>query len=231
VVANNREEALIPNQNMNSTVQRVPPVSISIVEDDPIIREQLGLAIGKADDLRCLSQHRSAEAALRELPGLQPQVVLMDINLPGISGIECVRQLRGKLPRTQIIMLTVHEDIDSIFQSLLAGATGYLLKRTPRAQLFEGIRDVVRGGSPMNSSIARKVVQMIASQEKRRDGLAKLTDRESEVLEQLAKGRLYKEIAEQLGINIETVRTHIRAIYEKLQVHTRTEAVVKFLGN
>jgi DNA-binding NarL/FixJ family response regulator len=205
-------------------------VSVSIVEDDPVIREQLGLFLGKAGDLKCLSQHSSAEEALRELPRLKPQVVLMDINLPGMSGIDCARQLRKQLPGTQIIMLTVHEDTDSIFQSLLSGATGYLLKRTLRAQLLEGIRDVVRGGSPMNSSIARKVVQMIATQDQRDTSLDTLTARERAVLELLAKGQLYKEIADHLGVNIETVRTHIRAIYEKLQVHSRTEAVVKFLG-
>ncbi len=205
-------------------------ISVSIVEDDPALREQLAVVIGKGSDLRCVSQHGSAEAALRELPGFAPNVVLMDINLPGISGIDCVRELKAKLPHVQIIMLTVQDDVDSIFQSILAGATGYLLKRTPRDKLFEGIRDVARGGSPMTSSIARKVVQLVAGPGEREGVLDSLTEREGAVLDLLAKGQLYKEIADQLGIHIATVRTHIRAIYEKLQVHSRTEAVLKYLG-
>jgi DNA-binding NarL/FixJ family response regulator len=208
------------------------PVTISIVEDDPVIREQLALSLSKSPELRCVSQHQSAEEALNIIPGLGPRVILMDINLPGISGIDCVRQLSVALPESHIIMLTVHEDSDSIFQSILAGAKGYLLKRTPRDLLLAAIRDVLNGGSPMSSSIARKVVQLISAQNPRPAGgeLAVLTEREREVLELLAKGHAYKQIADELKIHIETVRSHIRALYEKLHVHSRTEAVVKFLN-
>lgn len=206
------------------------PITVSLVEDDDLIREHLGVLLGRVAEVRCVSRYRSAEEALRELPKLKPRVVLMDINLPGISGIECVAKLKALLPDTQIIMLTVHEDSESIFQSLLAGATGYLVKRTPTAQLIEAIHDVVRGGSPMTSNIARKVVQFVTGQGRSGTEMETLTDREKQVLELLAKGLMYKEIAIQLAVQIDTVRNHIRAIYEKLHVHSRTEAVVKYLA-
>ncbi len=206
-------------------------IAVSLVEDNAEIRQHLAFLLPKAEGIRLLSQHGSAEDALSRLPALRPAVVLMDINLPKLSGIECVRQLKALLPQTQVIMLTVHEDTESIFESLLAGATGYLLKRAPSAELIEAIRDVVRGGSPMTSSIARKVVQFIASDKTAKSSeLAALTDRENDVLMLLAKGYMYKEIADQLAIHLDTVRNHIRAIYDKLHVHSRTEAVVKYLG-
>lgn len=214
----------------NTPTEDTQSITVSLVEDDDLIREHLGVLLGRVANVRCLSRHRSAEEALRELPRLKPRVVLMDINLPGISGIECVAKLKALLPGTQIIMLTVHEDSESIFQSLLAGATGYLVKRTPTAQLIEAIQDVVRGGSPMTSNIARKVVQFVAGQGRQGTEMATLTEREMRVLDLLAKGLLYKEIATQLDVQIDTVRNHIRAIYEKLHVHSRTEAVVKYLG-
>jgi DNA-binding NarL/FixJ family response regulator len=153
----------------------------------------------------------------------------MDINLPGINGVECVRRLKPLLPGTQVIMLTVYEDTENIFNALAAGATGYLLKRTPREELLAAIRDVRRGGSPMTTHIARKVVQSFQQSAPAAQPAENLSQREQEVLDLLSQGFLYKEIAEKLGISYETVHTYIRRIYEKLQVRTRTEAVAKFL--
>jgi DNA-binding NarL/FixJ family response regulator len=153
----------------------------------------------------------------------------MDINLPGMNGVECVRQLKQVLPRTQVIMLTVYEDTENIFNALAAGASGYLLKRTPREELLAAIRDVHQGGSPMTTHIARKVVQSFQQSAVSAQQTEELSPREREVLDCLAQGFLYKEIADKLGISYETVHTYIRRIYEKLQVRTRTEAVAKFL--
>ena len=172
------------------------------------------------------------ESALAQLPALRPDVVLMDIRLPGLSGIECVRRLKAVLPGVQIVMLTVFEDEERVFDALAAGATGYLVKRTPPAEILAAIAEVRRGGSPMSSAIARKVVQ--AFQHSRRSapgGALELSPREQEILTLLARGLRYKEVADQLGIALDTVRSHIRRIYEKLHVTSRTEAVVKFLGH
>ncbi len=206
------------------------PITVSIVEDNDQLRGTLARVIGRADGFQCLGQHPTAEAALEALPGEKPQVVLMDINLPGMSGVDCVRKLKALLPETQVMMLTAYEDTENIFNSLAAGASGYLLKRTSSAELLEAIRDVSRGGSPMTAHIARKVVQSFQrpagpSAQPTED----LSPREKEVLDCLAQGFLYKEIADKLGISYETVHTYIRRIYEKLQVRTRTEAVAKFL--
>lgn len=205
------------------------PITISIVEDNDKVRATLARVLDRAEGFRCLSQHASAENALKELPGLRPEVVLMDINLPGMNGVECVRQLKQLAPEVQVMMLTVYEDTDSIFNALAAGATGYLLKRTPQAQLLEAIREVHRGGSPMTTHIARKVVASFQQAQTPAQPAENLSPREQEVLDCLAQGFLYKEIAEKLGISYETVHTYIRRIYEKLQVRTRTEAVAKFL--
>jgi DNA-binding NarL/FixJ family response regulator len=186
--------------------------------------------IERTPGFRCLSEHPTAESALRELPKLFPEVVLMDINLPGINGVECVRRLKVVLPDTQIVMLTVYNKIENIFEALTAGATGYLLKHTPPDELLEAIRDVHGGGSPMNSSIARKIVQTFQKSAHSRNETAVLSPRESEVLALLAKGYLYKEISDRIGISFATVRTHVRHIYEKLHVRSRTEAVAKHLG-
>ena len=205
---------------------------VSVVEDDAVVREQLVHQLNRAHGFSCVSSHRSAEAALEEIPRHHPDVVLMDINLPKMSGIDCVRQLKGQLPRTQFVMLTVYEDADVIFKSLLAGAVGYLLKgRTgSTAQVLEAVRDAARGGSPLNSLIACKIVQYFHHQPSRAGTEQPISTREREVLELLSKGLPYKEIADLLGVNIETVRKHCHHIYEKLQVSSRTEAVVKFLG-
>src|SRR5258705_5785309 len=218
-----------------SETAEAPParaVRVSVVEDDNVVREQLVHQLERAHGFTCVSNHRSAESALEEIPRHKPDVVLMDINLPKMSGIDCVRQLKGLLPSTNYVMLTVYEDADLIFKSLLAGAVGYLLKgRTGSgSQVLEAVQDAARGGSPLDSLIARKIVQYFHHQPSRPGAEQPLSAREREVLELLSKGLPYKEIADMLGVNIDTVRKHCHNIYEKLQVSSRTEAVVKFLG-
>jgi len=172
-----------------------------------------------------------AEAALEGLPRDKPDVVLMDINLPGMNGVECVRKLKQLIPETQVMMLTAYEDTENIFNSLAVGASGYMLKQTPPQELLDAVRDVHKGGSPMTSHIARKVVASFQRTGSSARELESLTTREQEVLEFLAKGFLYKEIADAMGISYDTVHTHIRKIYEKLHVRSRTEAVAKRLGH
>ncbi|MEO5821413.1 MAG: response regulator transcription factor [Vicinamibacteraceae bacterium] len=204
-------------------------IRVSIVEDDARVRASLARLVDGADRFSCVSQHESGEKAIAELPAVRPDVVLMDINLPGMSGVECVRRLRTLLPALQVVMLTVYEDTDLIFAALAAGASGYLLKRTPPDELLGGILDVHRGGSPITSHIARKVVQSFREADRAGDEDA-LSPREREVLDHLAQGYLYKEIAARLAISYDTVHTYVRRIYEKLQVHSRTEAVAKHLA-
>jgi DNA-binding NarL/FixJ family response regulator len=204
-------------------------ITVSIVEDNEQLRGTLAKMIGRAEGFRCISQYGTAESALEGLPKDKPDVVLMDINLPGINGVECVRRLKQAAPNIQAMMLTVYEDTDNIFNALAAGAAGYLLKRTKSAELLEAIREVHRGGSPMTTHIARKVTQSFQRAGPSAKSTENLSEREQEVLDCLSQGFLYKEIAEKLGISYETVHTYIRRIYEKLQVRTRTEAVAKFL--
>ncbi len=204
-------------------------ISVSIVEDNDQLRTTLARVISRAEGFRCISNYGSAEAALQGLPKDRPEVVLMDINLPGMNGVECVRQLKQLLPDVQVVMLTVYEDTENIFNALAAGAAGYLLKRTKSVELLEAIREVHRGGSPMTTHIARKVTQSFQRAGPSAQPTENLSDREQEVLDCLSQGFLYKEIADKLGISYETVHTYIRRIYEKLQVRTRTEAVAKFL--
>lgn len=207
-------------------------IRVAIVDDDQGLREDLAGLIRRWPGLTLAGTQGAAEAALEELPGLKPDVVLMDINLPGMDGVECVRRLKPLLPRTQFMMLTVYEDNDRLFCSLLAGATGYLLKRASPAEIVQVIYDLHAGGSPMTPQIARRVVQHY--QETRPADTARqleeLTDHQRVFLEQLAQGYRYKEIADNLGISMDAVRSYVRRIYEKLQVHSRTEAVVKYLG-
>jgi DNA-binding NarL/FixJ family response regulator len=209
------------------------PISISIVEDNDKLRGTLAKLIGRTEGFRFVSDYATAEDALAGLPKVKPDVVLMDINLPGINGVECVRKLKQILPQTQVMMLTVYEDTENIFNALAAGANGYMLKRTPTKELIEAIREVHRGGSPMTTHIARLVVQSfqkpVAVAPASGGELSDLSEREQQVLDLLAQGLIYKEIAEKLNIGYETVHTYIRRIYEKLQVRTRTEAVAKFL--
>jgi DNA-binding NarL/FixJ family response regulator len=205
-------------------------ISVSIVEDDPGVRSSLARLIDGTPGFRCLSQHPSAESALQDMPTANPEVVLMDINLPGLSGVECVRRLKPMLPQTQVIMLTVYQNTEHIFKALSAGATGYLLKQTPPAELLDAIREVCSGGSPMSSHIARKIVQSFQEPAPSPSESNHLSPRETEVLDLLSKGFLYKEIAEKIGLTYATVHTHIRHIYEKLHVRSRTEAVAMHLG-
>ncbi len=204
-------------------------IRVSIVEDDADVRNSLAVLLNGSDGFACVSEHRSAEAAIAELHRAEPQVVLMDINLARISGIECVRQLKARMPEVHFLMLTMYEDVELIFESLTAGASGYLLKRTPPAKLLEAITEVHQGGSPMTSKIARIVVQHFQKVKTPGRSTEVLSSREKEILALLAKGHRYKEIAEQLGISFDTVRAHLRNIYDKLQVRSRTEAVVKYL--
>lgn len=207
-------------------------IRVSIVEDNTRVRRSLEKLVQVSAGFECVSAHPDAETALADLPAKAPNVVLMDINLPGMNGVECVRQLKPLLPDAQVVMLTVYENTDLIFKALSAGASGYLLKQTPPAELLDAVRDVHAGGSPMSSHIARKVVasfQHPPSATSRE--LETLTAREQEVLDHLAKGFLYKEIAEAMGIGYPTVHTHIRHIYEKLHVRSRTEAVAKRLSH
>jgi DNA-binding NarL/FixJ family response regulator len=205
------------------------PITVSIVEDNEQLRTTLARVISRAEGFRCVSHYGDAEAALEGLPKDKPEVVLMDINLPRMNGVECVRRLKPLMPQVQIVMLTVYEDTDNIFNALTAGAAGYLLKRTKSAELLEAIREVHRGGSPMTTHIARKVTQSFQRAGPSSQPTENLSEREQEVLDCLSQGFLYKEIADKLGISYETVHTYIRRIYEKLQVRTRTEAVAKFL--
>ena len=208
------------------------PITVSIVEDNEQLRGTLARVLARAEGFQFLGEHASAEAALENLPKEKPGVVLMDINLPGMNGVECVRKLKQMLPETQVMMLTAYEDTENIFNSLAAGASGYMLKRTPRAELLEAIREVHRGGSPMTTHIARKVVQSFMKPFATPSAGAateELSTREKEVLDLLSQGFMYKEIADKLGISFETVRTYIRRVYEKLHVRTRTEAVAKAL--
>jgi DNA-binding NarL/FixJ family response regulator len=204
------------------------PITICIVEDDAGFRNGLLRLLARTPDFHCLDSYPSAEAALQAIPEITPNVVLMDLNLPGMNGVDCVRKLKSLLPRVQIIMLTVYEDPDQIYNALSAGATGYLLKQTPPAELLDAIRDVHNGGAPMSSQIARKVVQSFQGIPANNEAEG-LSAREREVLDYLAQGFLIKEIGEKLGIGFDTVRTYIRRIYEKLHVHSRAQAVAKFL--
>ena len=204
-------------------------IAVAIVEDDVPAREILAGWIRNAEGFRCAGEFDDAETALVKLPEEKPSVVLFDINLPGMNGIECVRRLKPKLPETQFLMVTVYEDANHIFNALSAGASGYLLKQMRRSELLDALKDVHAGGSPMSSQIARKVVQSFRRLDSESDGeTVELSPREREVLELLARGFLYKEIAEMLKISVQTVNTYIRRIYEKLHVRSRAQAVAKY---
>jgi DNA-binding NarL/FixJ family response regulator len=205
-------------------------ITVSIVEDDRGTRESLGELLGRASSLRCVGSHPDGETALQKIPDERPDVVLMDINLPGMNGIECVSRLKELMPKTQVLMLTTYEESDLIFDSLRNGASGYLLKNAPPKELINAIEQVHAGGSPMSMQIARKVVSHFRQIKQPSSEMETLTQREQEILALLAKGFLYKEIADQLGISLSTVRAHLHTVYQKLHVQSRTEAVVKFLG-
>jgi DNA-binding NarL/FixJ family response regulator len=202
-------------------------ITVCIVEDDGSARKILAGWIARSGEFTLAGEWGDAESAIARLPSVQPDVVLMDINLPVMSGVEAVRRLKPSLPRTQFVMLTVYEDADHIYNALAAGASGYLLKQTPRAELFEALKDVHGGGSPMTSNIARKVVQSFQQSPAPQAG-EELSTREREVLDLLARGYLYKEIAQRLNITVPTVNTYVRRMYEKLHVRSRAQAVAKY---
>lgn len=205
------------------------PISVSIVEDNDNLRGTLAKVVGRTEGFRFVSDYASAEDALAGLPKARPDVVLMDINLPQMNGIECVSRLKQQMPKTQVLMLTTYEESDLIFDSLRKGASGYLLKNMPPTELVQAIEQVHAGGAPMSMQIARKVVSHFQQIKKPQSDMEQLTKREHEILALLAKGFLYKEIADQLGVTLSTVRAHLHTVYEKLHVQSRTEAVVKFL--
>lgn len=205
---------------------------VSIVEDDEPTRRILMEVIENVPSLQLLSSYGATPLALARLPADKPDLVLMDINMPPPNGVECVRQLKPQMPNTQFMMLTVYEAADHVFAALAAGATGYLLKSTTREELVAAIEQILAGGSPMSGAIARKVVQSFAlpPPARQQQPMEALSPREQTVLDLLTQGYLYKEIAESLGISVPTVATHIRRIYEKLQVRSRSEAILKYLA-
>jgi DNA-binding NarL/FixJ family response regulator len=203
--------------------------AIGIVEDNPTIRAGLEELVSGLRGCRCVGAFGSAEEALRKLPALKPELVLMDINLPNLSGIECTARLKELLPAARVLMLTVYEDEERIFQALQAGASGYILKRTGKKEIVEAIHELRRGGAPMTSAIARKVVESFRERSSNEE--LQLTRRETEILDCLARGFSNKEIAGQLSLSVETVSWHLKQVYEKLHVHGRTEAAIKFLGS
>ncbi len=203
-------------------------IKVALVEDDARLRETLKRFLAGQPGLQCVGAYANAESALAEIPRDRPDVVLMDINLPGMDGIECVMRLRQTLPPVKIIMLTVFEEGEQVFKALAAGAFGYLVKSARPAKIIEAIREVSTGGSPMSGNIARKVVQSFQSRPAAASETDTLSAREMEVLHSLSKGHTYKQIAADLNISLGTVRTYIQRIYEKLHVHSHAEAVMKY---
>jgi DNA-binding NarL/FixJ family response regulator len=203
-------------------------INVSLVEDDAKLRATLARYLTGQPGFRCVSTYPNAEAALADIPRVVPDVVLMDINLPGMSGIECVSRLRATMPALKIIMLTVFEESEQVFKALSAGAFGYLVKSLRPARIVEAIREVHAGGSPMSGHIARKVVQSFQAQAAARAETDTLSGRELDVLQALSRGHTYKQIAGDLNISLATVRTYIQRIYEKLHVHSHAEAVMKY---
>jgi DNA-binding NarL/FixJ family response regulator len=200
-------------------------IKVALVDDNVDLREGLQIVLKEhSDEFECIGAFGDAETALKKIPELKPDVVLMDINLPGISGIECLKQLKPKLPQLDVIMLTVFADDDTVFDSLCAGACGYITKNASPEKILDAIREVRDGGAPMSGRIARMVVTSFKAPG---DASAQLTDREKEVLDQLCKGKSYKMVADALNITHDTVRHHIKNIYKKLEVHSVSEAILK----
>jgi DNA-binding NarL/FixJ family response regulator len=211
--------------------QTAATIRVGVIEDNAGLRRSLERILDNAADLKCVGAWESAEPALVQLPAAKPDVVLMDINLPGISGIDATARLKQLCPQTQVVMVTVYEDTESIFRALKAGACGYLLKRASAGEIVEAIRNVRGGGAPMTSEIARKVVHAFQAPPPEHATAAVLSAREQEILQMLSKGFANKEIADQLSISYQTVKVHLKHIYEKLHVRSRTEALIKFIGD
>ena len=205
-------------------------ITLAIVEDLDEVRDGLKNFISLSQEFNVVDTFKTAEEAAYDLPKLKPDIVIMDINLPGMNGIECIRQVKDKTPGTQFMMFTVYENDEKVFEALKAGASGYLLKNTGLVQLIESLKELYNGGSPMSANIARKLVTLFRSEQKETANLEVLSNRENEILQFLSTGLLYKEIAEQLSISVSTVRQHIHHIYEKLHVQNRTEAINKAFG-
>jgi DNA-binding NarL/FixJ family response regulator len=204
-------------------------INVGIVEDDREVRESWVKVLNAHSRLKCVAACASGEEALKRFPDCQPDVVLMDINLPGISGIECTARLKERLPKTQVLMVTIYSNNNSVFEALQAGASGYILKNNSSEEVIRSIIDVVEGGAPMTGRIARRVIEAFRRPSSRELKEAQLTSRENEILHLIAQGYANKEIASRLDVGVSTVRTHIEHIYEKLHVHCRTEAAAKYL--
>lgn len=205
-------------------------ISVSIVEDMADVRQKVKHIIEDSEEFICLSTYGNAESALEELSKLNPDIVLMDINLPGMSGTECIKKVKEKSPKIQFMMFTIYENSEQVYEALAAGASGYLLKKTPPEKILEALKELYEGGAPMSTHIARKVVSFFQKENKAAGESTQLSNREKEVLALLSKGFLYKEISDQLFISTGTVRQHIHHIYEKLHVQNRVEAINKFYG-
>ena len=206
-------------------------ITVSIVEDLKEVRDGISAVLAMDDRFEVVSGYANAEIAAEELPAWQPNIVIMDINLPGMSGIECIRKVKAACPNTQFMMFTVYEDEDKVFQALAAGASGYLLKKTSLAKIVESLIELHEGGSPMSTQIARKIIQTYQKENERLDDGKLLSQKEYTILELLAKGNLYKEISDTLNISVNTVKQHIHNIYQKLHVKNRTEAINKVFRN
>jgi DNA-binding NarL/FixJ family response regulator len=205
-------------------------ITLAIVEDLDEVREGLRQFISLSPDFKVLDTYKTAEEAVLDIPLKKPDIAIMDISLPGMNGIECIREIKNKVPQTQFMMFTVYENDEKVFEALKAGASGYLLKNTGLVQMIEALKELYGGGSPMSANIARKLVKVFHDQEKNSPVVEVLSNRENEILQLLAKGLLYKEISDQLHISTNTVRQHIHKIYEKLHVQNRTEAINKAFG-
>ncbi len=206
-------------------------IKVSIVEDLKEVREGITAVLAMDDRFEVVSGYANAEVAAEELPAWQPNIVIMDINLPGMSGIECIRRVKAECPNTQFMMFTVYEDEDKVFQALAAGASGYLLKKTSLPKIVESLIELHEGGSPMSTQIARKIIQTYQKENERLDDGKLLSHKEYTILELLSKGNLYKEISITLNISVNTVKQHIHNIYQKLHVKNRTEAINKVFRN
>lgn len=202
-------------------------IRVAVVEDDDVLREAMEEAVGSDPALELWGAYASGEAITKAVQDKAPQVIIMDLNLPGMNGIDCTREAKVRWPEAQVLVCTVQDDDDSLFNALCAGATGYLLKDATPAQVAEAVRVMAAGGSPMNAAIARRVLASFSAPRQAAQAIGKLSDRERQILEQLARGLRYKEIADTLHLSIDTVRTHIRNLYDKLQVSSRTDALNK----